>query len=217
MGNGPSLRKTNLNLLRDEYTFGLNRIYLLRKEMGFEPTFYLCVKDLVLQQFTDEIRAVKALKFLDWRSGHRLFDIHENTVFIPRVSSGSFHEDILIGWNTGFTVSFAAMQLAYFLGFSQIILIGVDHHFVTQGPAAREVISDGSDPNHFSPDYFGKGVRWALPDLEGSERMYRVARKAYESNGRQILDATVDGKLEVFPKVSLEHVLADTRFGNATQ
>jgi len=217
MGNGPSLRKTNWNLLHDEYTFGLNRIYLLREEMGFEPTFYLCVKDLVLQQFADEIRAVRALKFLDWRSGRRLFDVHENTVFVPRVGSESFSKDILTGWNTGFTVTFAAMQLAYFLGFSQIILIGVDHHFVAQGPPAREVISDGPDPNHFSPDYFGKGIWWQLPDMEGMERMYRVARKVYESNGRQILDATVGGKLDVFPKVSLEHILADTRFGNATQ
>src|SRR5436190_16956412 len=43
MGNGPSLRKTDWPLLRNEYTIGLNRIYLLREEMGFSPSFYVCV------------------------------------------------------------------------------------------------------------------------------------------------------------------------------
>jgi hypothetical protein len=88
------------------------------------------------------------------------------------------------------------------MGFKEIILVGVDHNFVTRGPANKAIISGGDDPNHFSPDYFGKGYKWQLPDLEGSERSYRLARTAFEQAGRKVLDATVDGKLMVFPKVS---------------
>ncbi|MCK5054906.1 MAG: hypothetical protein KAR65_11535, partial [Anaerolineales bacterium] len=51
------------------------------------------------------------------------------------------------------------------------------------------------------PEYFGKGFRWQLPDLEASERAYIMARKAFDGAGRKVLDATVDGKLEIFPKV----------------
>ena len=53
----------------------------------------------------------------------------------------------------------------------------------------------------FNAGYFGKGFRWQLPDLETSERGYHMARQAYEAAGRQVMDATVGGKLTIFPKV----------------
>jgi hypothetical protein len=87
------------------------------------------------------------------------------------------------------------------MGFSEAILIGVDHNFVTRGPANQAVVSQGDDPNHFSPNYFGAGFKWQLPDLAGSERAYALAKKSYEDAGRHVMDATVGGKLTVFPKV----------------
>ena len=38
IGNGPSLKNTDLALLENEVTFGLNRIYLLFSKMGFCTT-----------------------------------------------------------------------------------------------------------------------------------------------------------------------------------
>jgi hypothetical protein len=87
------------------------------------------------------------------------------------------------------------------MGFEQVILIGVDHNYSTKGKPNTTVVSQGDDPNHFNAGYFGKGFRWQLPDLEASERGYRMARAAYEQAGRQVLDATIGGKLTVFPKV----------------
>jgi hypothetical protein len=80
----------------------------------------------------------------------------------------------------------------------------VDHNFTTKGPANVTVTSTGEDPNHFSPAYFGKGFRWQLPDLETSEIGYRMARQAFESAGRQVVDATVGGMLTIFPKADYE-------------
>ena len=54
------------------------------------------------------------------------------------------------------------------------------------------------------PGYFGKGFRWQLPDLETSEIGYRMARDAFEKDQRQVLDATLGGKLTVFPKVNYD-------------
>jgi hypothetical protein len=88
-----------------------------------------------------------------------------------------------------------------------VILIGVDHRFVDTGKPHEEIESSGDDANHFDKTYFGKGYRWHLPDLAGSERSYAMARDAFASNGRQIIDATVDGALSVFPKMSLEDAL----------
>ena len=101
----------------------------------------------------------------------------------------------------GATVTYVALQLAFHMGFSQVILIGVDHDFASKGEANKTVVSQGDDLNHFSPKYFGKGFRWQLPDLETSEIAYTMAREAYALAGREVIDATVGGKLTVFPKV----------------
>jgi len=68
IGNGPSLRQTDLYKLRDEFTFGMNRIYLLFPELGFHTTYFVSINDLVIQQFADEILALPMPKFLAWRS-----------------------------------------------------------------------------------------------------------------------------------------------------
>jgi hypothetical protein len=101
----------------------------------------------------------------------------------------------------GATVTNLALQLAFHMGIEQAILIGVDHDFASKGDANKTVVSEGDDPNHFMPNYFGKGVKWQLPDLDTSEVGYLMAREGYRKAGREVLDATVGGKLTVFPKV----------------
>lgn len=101
-------------------------------------------------------------------------------------------------------MTYVALQLAFHMGFSQVILIGVDHHYTSTGRPNTTVVSQGEDRDHFHGDYFGKGFRWQLPDLETSERAYRMARTAYERSGRQVLDATIGGRLNVFPKVDYD-------------
>ena len=58
----------------------------------------------------------------------------------------------------------------------------------------------GTTRTTFNPKYFGKGFRWQLPDLETSELAFGMAKKAFEADGRQVLDATVGGKLTSFSK-----------------
>ena len=50
IGNGPSLKNTELSLLKDEYTFGMNRIYLAFEDLGFQTSFLVSVNDLVIEQ-----------------------------------------------------------------------------------------------------------------------------------------------------------------------
>ena len=104
----------------------------------------------------------------------------------------------------GATVTYVAMQLAFYMGFEQVILIGVDHSFKAKGEPNKTIVSEGDDESHFDPKYFGKGFRWQLPDLETSELAYRRAKQVYQQHGRQILDATVGGQLDVFPKVDFD-------------
>ena len=165
LGNGPSLRQTDLTRLRGEYTFGLNRIYLLFPELGFPTTYLVTVNQLVIDQCADELAAVPALKFLPWTTRRQFSSVSE-TVYIRTYCAKphfSTHANQSI-WS-GATVTFVAMQLAYHMGFSEVILLGVDHSFTTQGKPHTAVVSEGDDPNHFAPNYFGKGFKWQLPDL----------------------------------------------------
>jgi hypothetical protein len=203
IGNGPSLQRTDLSKLRDEYTFGLNRIYLLFPELGFSTTFLVTVNWPVLEQCADEILSIPSIKFLPWTFRKRLNPNNlGNTVFVQSERGDKvFTPDARKSLWQGATVTYVAMQLAFHMGFEQVVLVGVDHSFSTGGKAHTEVVSQGDDPNHFSPEYFGKGFRWNLPDLETSEIAYQMARQAYESAGREIVDATIGGKLTIFPKV----------------
>ncbi len=205
IGNGPSLKKMDLSRLKGEYTFGLNRVYLLFPELGFTTTYLVVVNDLVIEQFAANILDLPLPVFMAWH-GRRFLppDVPAERlpIFLHTTYTGpTFGRDARRRLWEGATVTYAALQLAYFMGFETAVLIGVDHNFSTQGKPNTTIVSSGADPNHFNPAYFSQGVRWQLPDLETSERAYRMARAAYEADGRHVLDATVDGKLTVFPKV----------------
>lgn len=205
IGNGPSLKQTDLAKLKNEFTFGMNRFYMFFPELGFMTTYFCSINDLVIEQFAEDILALPMPKFLAWRS-HRHFAKKLPLSKIPTFVYTSYtgpriaHDVTGRVWE-GATVTTFAMQLAFHMGFEKVILIGVDHNFTSKGDANKTVVSQGDDPNHFMPNYFGKGVRWQLPDLDTSEVGYIMAREAFREAGREIVDATVGGKLTVFPKV----------------
>jgi len=202
IGNGPSLNDTDLTKLKDEFTFGMNRIYLLFPRLGFTTTYFASINDLVIEQCAGEIAALPIPRFIAWHSNRHFQRMPADMVFLYTTYTGpQFAYDLTRRVWEGATVTNVALQLAFYMGFEQVILIGVDHNFASKGDANKTVVSTGEDPNHFSPAYFGKGFRWQLPDLDTSERSYRMARQAYEQAGRQVLDATVNGKLTIFPKV----------------
>lgn len=205
LGNGPSLRQTDLSRLRGEVTFGMNRIYLAFEEMGFPTTYYVAINTLVVEQCAEEILGLPMPKFATWR-GRRWLGSRPDLIYLDTDYTGrpTFARDVRGRVFEGSTVTYVALQLAYHMGFEQAVLIGVDHRFSARGPANATVVSQEGDRDHFSPAYFGPGFRWQLPDLEASEVGYRLARAAYEADGRRVLDATIGGALEVFPKVEYE-------------
>jgi hypothetical protein len=207
LGNGPSLAKTNLHLLRNEKTFGLNRIYLMPPSEDFHPVYYVCMNDFVILQSQDEIHNIQALKFINWRH-RRLFQDDSNTIFLHETFSPGFSTDLTKQIWSGATVTYATMQIAYYMGFHQVILIGVDHRFKSKGTPHQVITSGEEDPDHFHPGYFAKGTRWQLPDLRTSEYAYRMAKEAFEADGRVIFDATIDGALNIFPKITYQSLFS---------
>jgi len=201
IGNGPSLKGMDLQHLRGETTFGLNRIYLLFPEMGFQTNYLVSVNQLVLEQCADEIEKLNMPKFLSWRGMSQGMK-DDNTIFLKSDFGVGFSKEPARIIYESATVTNVALQLAFFMGFSKVILIGVDHSFSTKGQPNKVIVTEDFDPNHFDPNYFPKGFKWHLPDLDTSELGYVLARKVNESDGREVVDATVEGKLEIFRKVN---------------
>ena len=209
IGNGPSLNQLDLRKLAGEVTFGVNAIYTNHERMGFYPTYY-CVEDVfVAEDRAAEINAYReSLKFFPnyvrrWIRGD------DQTIFINLVDPPAlgFSTDAAVRVNFGGTVSYVCMQIAYYMGFANVYLVGFDHSYVIPSSAkvtGTEILSTSDDPNHFSPSYFGAGKRWHDPNVARMERSYREAKAAFERAGRHIYNATAGGKLEVFERVAYD-------------
>ncbi|MHC4743963.1 MAG: glycosyltransferase, partial [Planctomycetota bacterium] len=211
IGNGPSLNNTDLSLLKNEYTFGLNKIYLLFDRIDWRPSFYVSVNPFVIEQSAEQIlNEIHGLKFLDF-AAFKYLPYMEDTAYLLSLNGKGFSTDPCTGVFQIHTVTCVAMQLAYHMGFDEVFLIGVDHFFnaAKQGRPDQVVLQAGCDADHFDPNYFAGGQQWNLPNLKGSEEGYRLAKETFERAGRKIYDATVAGRLTVFEKVDYLSV-----FGN---
>lgn len=205
LGNGPSLNQTDLSLIRDEFVIGTNRVYLHPESRAWRRWYYCAVNPNVIGQFAEEIAALEALRFLAWEEREKVPQ-SDATLWLRSSNEPRFSFDLTRGMWQGATVTYVALQVAFHLGFTDVVLLGVDHHYDREGQPNKLVTSGEADPDHFAQDYFGPGCRWQLPDLAQSEIAYRLARLAFEQEGRRVRDATVGGRLGVFPKVKLEEL-----------
>lgn len=202
--NGPSLNNTKLKLLSGIYAFGLNKINLIFERSDFRPSCVVSVNPFVIEQNREFFSQTPLPLFLD-SSAVDLVPPRENVIYLKGSAEPRFARDCSIGVQQGFTVTVVAMQLAYHMGFVDVALVGCDHNFVGSGQRNQVVKSEATDENHFDPRYFAGGQAWQLPDLIGSEYFYKLAQETFEAAGRRIVNCTHGGKLELFPRLGLEH------------
>ena len=168
IGNGPSLRPGDLELLRNEYTFAANRIHLM-----------------------------------------------DDRAILRRKSRLPFSYDCEKAVVDASTVTYSSIQLAVYMGFSQIYLLGMDHHFPHTIDKNRRITYDASVQSHFDTRYKDvykaaeqkKKIVLAVYDKEMAEEAYKSALEAAGQRGTEIYNATRGGELEVFPRVRLEQVI----------
>lgn len=215
IGNGPSLRQTDITKLAGEITIGSNGIFLLTEEKGFRPTFYTVEDVLVAEDRAAPICQYRGTTKIIPLDLSRWLRRDGDTVYVnfvryppsfPRFSP-AFEQYAY--W--GGTVTFLNLQLAYYLGIREVYLIGVDHSY--HSPAKVDevkgtvITSRSVDINHFHPDYFGPGYRWHDPKVQRMEEAYMEADRFFKSHGGVIYNATIGGQLEVFPRVEFGRVV----------
>jgi hypothetical protein len=212
IGNGPSMRGFDLAQLEGTPAFCLNRGYLMWLEQERKPDFLVVVNSLVIEQFADEIQRMGGLIFAPWLQRNHFDTNDRNLVLFEERWDKAFMTDPRRGLASLATVTNTTLQLAWHMGFTTVVLIGVDHHFkaASRGRPHQMVIQADDDVDHFRPDYFAPGTRWQLPDLELSEHGYRLARQMFERSGRRIVNATPDSRLEIFERATLSDILKAT-------
>ncbi len=215
IGNGPSLNRTDLSFLWDEVSFGVNGIFYMTDQTGFRPTYY-CVEDNhVIDDNLERITEYDtSVKFFPHKYRHSI-PAERNVYFLPtdwefyhthspHFENPRFSNNIDQVIYVGQTVTYLNMQMAFFMGFSEVYLIGVDFDYQVPPESPIEgfsILSQDDDPNHFHPEYFGKGKKWHFPKLHNCLKSYEFADRHFRAHGRRILNATVGGKLECFERV----------------
>jgi hypothetical protein len=216
LGNGPSLNKLDLTKLNNEYSFAVNAIFYKTREMGYKPTFYVVEDRHVMSDNIDEINKYECdYKFFPSLYKKKVTN-RKNVYFFNMdvgfyIEKSRYYETPRFSFDCskviycGQSVTMINLQLAYYLGFKEVYLIGMDFNYVipetVKNVKGAVLESTEDDPNHFHPDYFGKGKKWHDPKLHNVLKSYRFIKQQYEANGRKIYNATLGGKLEEFERV----------------
>ena len=224
MGNGPSLRLMDLDLLKDDVVWGFNKCYLLYDQVNWRPNFYVTNDPRLTRHISSEIHELIHQADHTWFFFPSHF-FQEKVLEPPKDTywylektwdeeeahnNWSFTRDASNWVAASATVTIAGLQLAVYLGFNPIYLIGCDTSYkipdtvLVEGSKENLVSTENDDPNHFSLSYSGKGDRWSLPDVELMIHQYSKSKEVLDEMGIDVFNATVGGNLEVFPRVSFE-------------
>lgn len=217
VGNGPSLQHEDLERLSEFITISANRIYLAFDKIKWRPDYYLNISEVQGKKFSKEIaeaipNVYTQTRFRNLFTSSRvcgwdlLGDAYHQK---PSVEDIRFSSNLSHGAYGGRTVTFEALQLAAHLGCNPIYLIGCDHNYSDQpkNPIGESVVVAKSCQDHFHPNYRspGEGINPAM--FDSMDRAFQNARLWAKKEGRQIINATRGGQLEIFERASLDEIL----------
>lgn len=203
VGNGPSLNKTDLSLLKNQDVIVSNNVFLSDELLRY-ATYFTVVNYLVAEQSSQHINMLEGVhKVLPYWLAYCL-NPGPNAYFVDAVGYAEFSKNIFENMSWRHTVTFFNLHLAYGLGYRKVVMIGFDHNYKQpKGVVEQEIIqSYDEDENHFHSGYF-RGKKWQAADTSNMEEMYLLAKTAYEKDEREIVNCTIGGKLEVFRRGDL--------------
>lgn len=221
IGNGPSLNQMPLYLLKNEYTMCSNRFYLMDERNNWIPNFYIAVDDLVIKDI-HEIANENVIPYVEYAF---FPDIHPSNVDVKKkyiknrdnvlwiYTDKSEFSDQMPNCGINKTVVNPSIQIAAWMGFEEIYLIGVDMTFGSQKVKktnSRNWVAAEKDTDHFDPRYIAKGKAFHNPGVAEMLEKFEECKKFFDKRGVKIYNAGHGGKLETFPRVNFEEILNKT-------
>lgn len=209
VGNGPSLRHTDLSLLEGHDVF-ISNYAVIDEGLKSKAKYLGMVNPHVAEQDPELFNNLRGLvKFFPYWLRYCLEEA-EDVIFLNELPGQPFFStDVSENVSGHSTVTHFNLQIAYSLGYRKAVLVGCDNAY-QQPSEAREgdiLKCDTDDPNHFRPDYF-RGKRWQAADTQLMSLVYLLAKQAYEKDGREIVNCTTGGALEAFRRGDLAQELS---------
>ena len=214
IGNGPSLRTTDLDRLKNIDSFGMNEIHKVFSSTTWRPKYYL-IMDRYSKTSPEQLRDVDCeYVFLgDYycRFNKVLRDdairVHQHIGFNEDIFKIS--HDISSFVTSSPTVSFIAMQIAAYLGYKEIYLLGFDHNYSFEFASNGSIIRTNSERAHFFEDDIPEDI---IANVRGMQRSYECFRDYAKENRMVVKNATRGGKLQVFERVDFDSLFVNNRF-----
>lgn len=207
---GPSLTLSDLELISNEYTFGMNSLNILYKQTDFRPSFYGCIDEGVFEKMKDLIKKYDSEETKVFISGRIRKHIHSplpshwynvsNNVAYHTYDRWfnnkywcKFSANAVKGTYDMFSVTHFLIQIAVFMGFKEIYLLGAD---CNQQKGAKI---------HFE-EY---GVPDTTIDTARERNIcgYKEIKKYCDRNCIKVYNATRGGELEVFERKDLNDII----------
>lgn len=221
VGNGPSLKPSDLDMIADEISFGCNMIYKMFDQTKWRPTCHFIVDVVYTKNLYQEIEQYVESPMIMHDKAYRSMRVKpQDVVYVHSYSQ----DDYQIRGNmlayyipAKATVMTFMIEMAIYMGFREIYLLGVDNtNTFTTGHFNEKYTPSELDKVNLARARVNIGnPKLTLAGL-GEYRLNR-ATKAYEKiseyakqKGVKIYNATRGGALEVFPRKNIEDILLDT-------
>ena len=216
VGTGPSLRLEDVELLKDEWTFGVNSCITMYDKTEWRADYYGIVDSHTVEILGDKMNSgeVPVLFYTDIDasydgangvafpkddSANMMTDTWYKRRFPKLFPETDFSDDITKVVYTGKSVVYAMLQIAAYMGFTEIYLLGVDCNY-----AQPKMYSD-------NVTYIDHKTKWSKERLlkNGNQMLpqFEIAKAYAEKHGIQIFNATRGGQLETFPRVEIKDII----------
>lgn len=204
IGNGPSLSYADLETLKNNSAicFGFNLIFKIFEQTSWRPNYYVVTDYSVYKSYFEELSEIKGYKEIFIKKFYHCDEIinkanyYQGNLTRCYGNEQKFSDDISKVIYAGYTVLFDAMQIAVYMGFEKIYLLGTD--FTQKGNV-------GEKGNHIYDDIFTekrKIVGNSFYDI--ALNALEIAKEYADAHGIKIYNATRGGKLEVFERVDFD-------------
>lgn len=215
VGNGPSLTKEDLSLLIDEKTFAFNRIYQMYQYTDWRPTYYMVGDSSIIQKMNQQEEKELDAKYIflaDRKLSQKYKKQNARQIFLKGVAPVHkerlvvkvLSEDVSQYFSIAQSVVIQAFELAFYMGFKEIYLLGIDHSYAVEINAdGKKHINKGIE-SHFKEDE-DKSLYVSYKDA--LTREFETCKRYADQHGVKVVNVTRGGKLEVFERDTLENVL----------
>ncbi|MTJ16847.1 MULTISPECIES: 6-hydroxymethylpterin diphosphokinase MptE-like protein [unclassified Dolichospermum] len=205
VGMGPSLKIEDLEKLKGTITFACNKVFLAYEKTNWRPNYYTVSDVLIAKNSSEEIALTLQQSkgiFPEWVR-HCLPE-NNDILWIPVAEKKEYFPGSGVGFSInlengiqpgGCTVLYDQIQIAFHMGFSEVILIGVDFYYsglkkTGEFSEQGEIVTSTGDVNHFHKDYLRPGESSTVPKIEEQKIAYRVAKKVFEDSGRKLINGS---------------------------